>query len=136
MSIRILVADDDPLMRVFATVALADIADPLEAADGFEALQKLREEHFDLALLDWDMPGPSGVDILKTLRAEGCRTPIIMVTAKNERVDVLRAIHAGASDYVVKPFEPDVLRQKATKWLAAKLKKPHAEKQLSHADKV
>ncbi|MDY0167809.1 MAG: response regulator [Thermoguttaceae bacterium] len=119
MSIRILVADDDPLMRVFANVSLTDVAETVEAADGTEALHLLREQHFGLVLLDWDMPGQNGVEILKALREQGCTTPVIMVTAKNERGNVLQAIHAGASDYLIKPFEPNILREKVEKWLAA-----------------
>ena len=116
MSIRILVADDDPLMRTFAVVSLGDIAETVEAADGDEALALLKESEFDLVLLDWDMPGPDGLDVLKTVRALGLRIPIIMVTGQAERVHVLKAIHAGATDYLIKPFESGVLREKVEKF--------------------
>ncbi len=119
MSFCILVADDDPLMRVFATVSLTDVAEIVEAADGTEALNLLHEQHFDLMLLDWDMPGQNGVEILKALRKQGCKTPVIMVTAKNERGNVLQAVHSGASDYLIKPIEPNLLREKVEKWLTA-----------------
>ena len=65
MSIRILVADDDPLMRVLVGISLADIAETVEAADGDEALRLLSESEFDLVLLDWDMPGPDGLQVLR-----------------------------------------------------------------------
>lgn len=129
MSIRLLVADDDPLMRTLVAITLSDVADVAEAADGIEALDRLRREHFDLLLLDWDMPGCNGVEILNALRQQGCTTPVIMVTAKNERGNVLQALHANASDYLIKPFETATLRQKVKKWLAT----PRAEEREYHA---
>lgn len=112
MSIRILVADDDPLMRILVAVSLADIAETVQAASGDEVLRLLSESEFDLVLLDWDMPGPDGMQVLRTVRARGSRIPIIMVTAKTERVQILEALQAGASNYVIKPFEIEILRQK------------------------
>ena len=110
-----LIADDDPLMRVLVTVSLADMADTVEAASGDEVLRLLREKDFDLVLLDWDMPGPDGLQILRAVRAGGSRMPIIMVTAEAERGQVLKALNAGASDYVIKPFEIESLREKVEK---------------------
>lgn len=68
MSIRMLIADDDPLMRVLVTVSLADIAETIEAADGDEVLRLLNERDFDLVLLDWNMPGPDGLQVLRAVR--------------------------------------------------------------------
>lgn len=133
MAIRILIADDDPLIRVFMTVSLTDIAETTEAMVGVEALQLLSEQQFDLVLLDWDMPGRNGVEILAAIRSQGCPTPIIMVTAKNERGNVLQAVHFGASDYLIKPFEPTILRDKVKTWLSKPLKKPHTERHACHA---
>ncbi len=115
MSIRMLVADDDPLMRVLVAVSLADIAETIEAEDGDEVLRLLSESKCDLVLLDWDMPGSDGLQILRTVRERGSEIPIIMVTAKAERVHILEALHAGASDYVIKPFQIEVLRKKVEK---------------------
>ena len=64
-----LIADDDPLMRVLVTVSLADIAETIEAADGDEVLRLLNERDFDLVLLDWNMPGPDGLQVLRAVRA-------------------------------------------------------------------
>ena len=89
MSIRILVADDDPLMRVLVAVSLADIAETVEAADGDEVLRLLSESEFNLVLLDWDMPGPDGLQVLRTVRKLGFRIPIIMVTGKAGREQIL-----------------------------------------------
>ena len=109
---RILVADDDPLMRTLISVSLGDVAETFEAADGDETLALFDTHEFDLVLLDWEMPGPSGLDVLKMIRKRPSDVPILMVTAKNERGQILEAIHAGASDYLIKPFESTVLRQK------------------------
>lgn len=119
MSIRILVADDDPLMRTFVAISLTDVAEVAEAGDGTEALRLLREGRFDVLLLDWDMPGANGLEILELLRAQGNDTAVVMVTAKNERAHVLQAIEAGASDYVIKPFESAVLREKVNRFRPA-----------------
>ena len=116
MSARFLIVDDDPAIRTFAAVLLADLAEIIEATNGDEALDLLREKAFDLVLLDWDMPGPNGLEVLKTIRTLRPRLPVIMVTGEAERVHVLKAIHAGASDYLVKPFENGALRDKVEKF--------------------
>lgn len=116
MQNRMLVVDDDPLMRRLMTVLLEDIGDATEAGDGAEALDKLRTHKFDLILLDWDMPGISGLEVLKAARAAGIRIPIIMVTGIAEKEQILKAIHAGVSDYVVKPLDGYTLRKKVEKW--------------------
>ncbi len=119
-NIRILVADDDPLMRTFVAITLTDVAEVVEAADGTEALQRLQNDGpFDLLLLDWDMPCTDGLEVLKAMRRQGCEVPVFMVTAKNERVDVLKAIHAGASDYLIKPFDSNALHHKVSKVCSA-----------------
>ena len=126
MNVRLLIGDDDPLMRVFVSVALGDFADTVEAANGIEVLDLLREQHFDLVLLDWDMPDCDGLAVLTTLRERECPTPIIMITAKNERGNVLQAVHSGASDYLIKPFEAASLREKVQKHLPEQCKAPTA----------
>jgi two-component system chemotaxis response regulator CheY len=116
MNMRILIADDDPLMRTFVAVCLQDVADILEATDGAETISALEQAHVDLVLLDWNMPAPDGLAVLKILRAEGFRVPIVMVTALADRAHVLQALHAGASDYLIKPFDPTALREKVNKF--------------------
>ncbi len=71
MSKRILVADDDPLMRTFVAVCLQDLGEIRQANDGTQALSMLAAADLDLLLLDWDMPAPNGLTVLKTLRAAG-----------------------------------------------------------------
>ncbi len=112
MSLNILVADDDPLMRTLIAVSLGDIAETTQAADGDQALALLEQCSFDLAIIDWDMPGTNGLEVIKAIRAGNSQIPIIMVTAEAEREQVVRAIKAGASDYLVKPFDGSTLRAK------------------------
>ncbi len=127
MNLRILVADDDPLIRTLVAITLGEIAEVIEAGDGNEALHLLREGRFDLLLLDWDMPGVSGLEVLKTMRRQGCDTPTIMVTGKNEREHVIKAVQAGVSDYLIKPFESDTLYGKVRKVCASiSARKPSA----------
>ena len=116
MSRRVLVADDDPLMRTFIVVSIGSAAEVTEAVDGDEALKLLEQHSFDLAIIDWDMPGTNGLDVIRTIRAKGSQVPIVMVTAKAEREQVVQALQAGVSDYLIKPFESSVLRQKLNKF--------------------
>ena len=115
MSLNILVADDDPLMRTLITISLRDMADTTQAADGNQALALLGQDEFDLAIIDWDMPGTDGLDVVKTLRGRGSQLPIIMVTAEAKRRQVIRAIRAGVTDYLRKPFDGGTLRAKVKK---------------------
>ncbi|HUT13593.1 MAG TPA: response regulator [Thermoguttaceae bacterium] len=118
MSLKVLVADDDCLMRTFVSVSLAGFADAevTEAADGDEALALFEQDDFDLVLLDWDMPGKNGLEIIKAIRGRGCRVPVIMVTAHAEREQVVTALQSGASDYLIKPFRSEALREKLKKF--------------------
>jgi len=117
MSRKVLVADDDRLMRTFIAVSLAgfDDAEVTETADGDEALALLERDDFDLVLLDWDMPGKNGLEIIKTIRAQGSHVPVIMVTAHAERDQVVAALESGISDYLIKPFRSETLWKKLTK---------------------
>ncbi len=134
MNTCLLVADDDPLMRTLVAVTFTDVADVVEAADGTETLHLLREARFDLLLLDWDMPGANGLEVLTAMRRMGCDTPTIMVTGKNERGEVIRAIQAGVADYLVKPFESDALYAKVKKLCAfVPARKPPAPNDTTHA---
>ena len=77
-------------------------------ADGSRALQAFRDTKPDVVLLDLMLPGMSGIDVCRAIRAE-CGTPIIMLTAKTDTVDVVLGLESGADDYVVKPFKPKEL---------------------------
>ena len=114
MSMKVLVVDDDKSMRALVVHLLnaVGMAEILEACDGEEALSLFEQEEFDLVVIDWEMPGRSGVEVIREIRAKGCQVPIIMVTVRKEKEAVLEAIQAGASDFLAKPFKADVLRDK------------------------
>ncbi len=105
----ILIADDHEYLRFLVRTTL-DRPEYriLEATDGESALQLSREERPDLLILDWMMPGMSGLDVLEALRndRETCAMPVIMLTAKAQAVDRTQAIMKGIRGYLTKPFSP------------------------------
>lgn len=108
---KALVVDDSAVMRKVLIGALtrADITDVEQAADGQEAVDAVKRGEFDLVLMDWNMPNMLGIDALREIRALGKTMPIIMVTTEAEKSRVVEAIKAGASNYIVKPFEPSTI---------------------------
>ncbi len=117
MSARVLVADDSSTMRkiIIRSLQAVGIPSAVEAADGAEAVAVFKPGHFDLVLTDWNMPGKSGLDVVKEIRAKDPKVPIIMITTEAEKGRVVQAIQAGVSDYLVKPFTPETLREKLEK---------------------
>ncbi len=111
---RVLVADDDKSMRLLVVRLLEKIGvhDTTQAADGSEALLHLKDTEFDLVVTDWEMPGQSGLDVVRAIRASGSRVPILMITVRAERSQVLAAIEAGVSDFLSKPIEANTLSNK------------------------
>ena len=106
---RVLVVDDDSaLAEMLGIVLRTDGFDPAFVPDGSRALQAFRETKPDIVLLDLMLPGLSGIDVCRAIRAES-GTPIIMLTAKGDTVDVVLGLESGADDYVVKPFKPKEL---------------------------
>lgn len=113
MSARILVAEDEePLTLLLRYNLEAEGYTVDSAARGDEAELKLREQVPDLLLLDWMLPGVSGIELCRRLRLrrETERLPVIMLTARGEEADRVRGLATGADDYVVKPFSvPELL---------------------------
>ena len=91
-----------------------------EASDGTEALTKLRAGKFGLVISDWNMEPMTGLDLLKEVRADARlkATPFIMITAESKTENVVAAKQAGVSNYIVKPFNAETLREKISKVLA------------------
>jgi two-component system response regulator RegX3 len=101
---RILVVDDELSVRESVGYALEQEGfDVTLAADGEEAEGQISDDHFDLLILDIMMPGPSGLDICRDVRARSA-VPIIVLTAKDAEVDKVVGLEVGADDYVTKPF--------------------------------
>ena len=102
---RILVVEDDDDQALALEIGLGREQMAVEVAhDGREAIMACDRQRFDLILLDVVLPGISGLDVCRELRARGAATPIIMVSSRSEEVDVVVGMEVGADDYVVKPF--------------------------------
>jgi two-component system, OmpR family, response regulator RegX3 len=101
---RILIADDEPSVRESVAYALAQEGfDVSQALDGSDAEHKIADDRFDLLILDIMMPGPSGLDLCRDVRAHS-PVPIILLTVKDAEVDKVVGLEVGADDYVTKPF--------------------------------
>lgn len=118
MSNKVLVVDDSGTMRKIIIRALNSVGfnDIVEAADGSEGLHAFKQHSFGLVMTDWNMPNKSGIDLTADIRATGSAVPIFMVTTEGEKGRVLEAIKAGITDYMVKPFSADALRDKLGKY--------------------
>jgi len=118
-SIKVLVVDDFATMRRILKGALKQLGfkDIIEAEDGAMALQELKKEEVGLIVSDWNMPKMTGLDLLKKVRAHDKlkAIPFIMVTAEGQKENVIEAVKAGVSNYIVKPFTPETLREKLEK---------------------
>ena len=107
---RVLVADDDRAIRESLARALElEGYEAVPAVDGVESLTRVRQESFDALVLDVMMPGVDGLAVCRVLRADGDRTPVLMLTARQETADRVAGLDAGADDYLPKPFELDEL---------------------------
>jgi two-component system chemotaxis response regulator CheY len=113
---KILVVDDFPTMRRIVKNLLKQLGfDNIEEAeDGAQAYTKLKSGGFKFIVSDWNMPNMDGCEFLKKVRsdAELKETPFLMVTAEAEKHKVVEAIKAGVSNYVVKPFTAEILKEK------------------------
>jgi two-component system, OmpR family, KDP operon response regulator KdpE len=106
---RILIVDDDPQIRRVMRVTLTGQSYEVDdAKTGEEALERVREDRFDLVLLDMNMPGMGGLETCRLLR-EHSEIGIIMLTVRDTEADKVSALDAGADDYVTKPFNPPEL---------------------------
>jgi two-component system chemotaxis response regulator CheY len=110
-----LVVDDSRVIRKVARRILEDLNFRIEeAGDGLEALHACRREMPDAILLDWQMPVMGGVDFLKALRKEagGERPVVVFCTTENDVARISEAIKAGADEYIMRPFDSDILQSK------------------------
>jgi diguanylate cyclase (GGDEF)-like protein len=120
MKSRILIADDEPHIREILHFALElEGYEVVEAGDGAEAVRLAEQVQPDAILLDVMMPRMDGFEALTRLRASHAtrHIPIIMLTAKNERMDVLEGLKDGANDYIAKPFDRDIVLQRVSNQL-------------------
>lgn len=116
---KILVVDDFSTMRRIIKNLLRDLgfSNVHEADDGQTALPKLVSGDFDFLITDWNMPGMSGIDLLKSVRAAPslATLPVLMVTAEAKREQIILAAQAGVNGYIIKPFTAQTLKEKIEK---------------------
>lgn len=116
---RILIVDDHATMRKIVKNLLKQInfTKVEEADDGTTALEKLKKEDFDFVITDYNMPQMNGMALLKAIREDEKlkKLPVLMITAEASKENILHAAHLGVNDYVVKPFNAEILQAKIDK---------------------
>ncbi len=119
LNMQILIVDDMSTMRRIIKNALRQLGFSKleEAEDGQVGLDKVKEGGIDLVISDWNMPNLDGLGMLKSIREDAAfrELPVLMVTAQASQKCVLEAIRAGATNYIVKPFTADALKEKIEK---------------------
>jgi two-component system chemotaxis response regulator CheY len=112
---KILVVDDSSTMRriIQNTLARLGYKNVIQAADGVEAWQAMQEnQDIGVVITDWNMPNMNGLELVKKIRSVNKNIPIIMVTTEGGKKEVITALKAGVNNYIVKPFTPQVLKEK------------------------
>jgi two-component system, OmpR family, copper resistance phosphate regulon response regulator CusR len=99
-----LIEDDPKTVRAIASGMRAEGFEAVTAKSGEEGFFLLSRESFDVVILDWMLPGSDGIEVLRTLRAGGSKTPVLLLTARDAVEDRVLGLDAGADDYLVKPF--------------------------------
>jgi len=118
-NMKILVVDDMSTMRRIVKNIMKQLGFPNvdEAENGKDALDKLKAETFGFVISDWNMPVMTGIELLRAIRADDKlkALPVLMVTAEAQKENLVEAIQAGVSNYIVKPFTAEVLQEKMNK---------------------
>lgn len=123
MSLKFLVVDDSVTMRRIVANSLKNLGydNIIEAVDGKDALAKLAADTaINFVITDWNMPVFTGLELTKTIRADEkySKLPILMVTTRGVKEDIIEALQAKVSNYIIKPFTPQVLKEKIDQILA------------------
>ncbi|MCP4581287.1 MAG: response regulator [candidate division Zixibacteria bacterium] len=120
---KILAVDDSPTMRriIVNTLKRAGFENVAEATDGKDALAKLKTDQFGFVITDWNMPEMDGLTFVNTVRGDPDfkSLPILMVTTRSVKEDIIEAMKAGVNNYIVKPFTPETLAEKINQVLAS-----------------
>ena len=124
MSLKFLVVDDSVTMRRIVINSLKNLGydNFVEAGDGKEALEKLSvDEAINFVITDWNMPTVSGLELVKSIRGDAklSKLSILMVTTRGVKEDIIEALNARVNNYIVKPFTPQVLKEKIDQILNA-----------------
>jgi two-component system chemotaxis response regulator CheY len=116
---KILIVDDYSTMRRIVKNLLHDLgySNTSEADDGRTAWPLLQSGDFDFVVTDWNMPGMTGIDLLRAIRSDPklAKTPVLMVTAEAQRDQIIEAAQAGVNGYIIKPFTAVTLKEKIDK---------------------
>jgi len=120
--LKILIVDDMILIRQIIKGIIKKAFPHIEieeSSNGEDAKEKMTDNHYDLILCDWMMPDMKGDELLKWMKSHPSlkSTPFIMVTAKNERENIMEALQMGVTDYIIKPITANILNQKIRKVL-------------------
>jgi len=119
LNMKILVVDDMVTMRKIVKSILKQLgfAHVEEAENGQDALQKLRSDTFGFVVSDWNMPVMTGIDMLRSIRGDEKlkAIPVLMVTAEAQQSNLVEAVQAGVSNYIVKPFTAETMQEKLEK---------------------
>ncbi len=114
--LKILAVDDSPTMRriIVNTLKRAGFNDVAEASDGKDALAKLKVDKYDFVITDWNMPEMDGLTFVTQIRKSDDLKdmPVLMVTTRSVKEDIIEAMKAGVNNYIVKPFTPETLSEK------------------------
>ncbi|QCO68761.1 chemotaxis protein CheY [Luteimonas yindakuii] len=116
---RVLIVDDFSTMRRIIKNLLTDLGfnNTVEAEDGHSALAVLRQDAVELVITDWNMPGMTGIELLRAIRADAAlrALPVLMVTAEAKREQIIEAAQNGVNGYIIKPFTAQTLEEKLNK---------------------
>lgn len=123
---KILVVDDISTMRriVINTLSRIGYTDIVEAEHGIDALVKLAKGGIEMIITDWNMPEMDGLEFVNTVRASDSKIPILMVTTNATEKEIVAACEAGISNYVVKPFSHETLKEKIESIMEGPMKIP------------
>lgn len=117
--LNILIVDDSPTMRRIIKNTLERIGykNSIDASNGKEAIDMLKDNNINFVITDWNMPEMNGLEFVTELRSQSEyeNLPILMITTRGMKDDVLQAVQAGVNNYIVKPFTPETLEEKINK---------------------
>ncbi len=120
--LKIIAVDDSPTMRriIINTLKRAGFENVIEASDGKDALAKMKVEQVNFVITDWNMPEMDGLTFVTQIRStdEFKNLPVLMVTTRSVKEDIVEAMKAGVNNYIVKPFTPETLKAKIDQILA------------------
>lgn len=116
--LKVLIVEDSPTTRKVIKRELLKLhfcpENLYEVADGRQAIKMALSKKFDLIIMDWNLPNIQGIDAIRSIRAAGDKTPILMVTTESQRASVVEAVQAGIDDYLIKPFSSPAFQSKIT----------------------